>query len=211
MSVTNFATLKSTALVLAGREFDTGLSNSMNALVQMAEGRIRRDRRLRRVASQSPVAVTGATVQMPADLRAVRSFRLDGEPPLSQVSLEELQDHRARDGAAGKPRMCALEGRTLHVYPTPDQTYAARLSYEQGITALSDTNPTTWLLVSHPDVYLYYLLWEVGVYLKDQDMIDRYQARAVEAVESYHQTQQDLEMTHMAMPTPSRRGYGRMI
>lgn len=53
----------------------------------------------------------------------------------------------------GAPSVWALDGTTLNFDRPADQAYDLRLRYQQKF-ALSDANPSNWLLVNRPDVYL---------------------------------------------------------
>jgi hypothetical protein len=54
----------------------------------------------------------------------------------------------------GQPQAYAISGSSLLIAPAPDSAYAIRLTYKQAIPALSDANPTNWLLTRHPDLYV---------------------------------------------------------
>jgi hypothetical protein len=48
----------------------------------------------------------------------------------------------------------AISGSSLLIAPAPDAAYTIQLVYKQTIPALSDDNPTNWLLNKHPDLYV---------------------------------------------------------
>lgn len=67
-------------------------------------------------------------------------FQLDQEYPSTSV---------------GKPIFYSIHGDELQVKPVPDSSYTAEITAITPFPALSDSNPTNWLLTNHPDIYLY--------------------------------------------------------
>jgi hypothetical protein len=62
----------------------------------------------------------------------------------------------------GRPTIWARDGAKIDLNRPCDQSYTFRLRYRQRF-ALSDAQPTNWLLTEHPDVYLAAsLLWGAG-------------------------------------------------
>jgi hypothetical protein len=62
----------------------------------------------------------------------------------------------------------------LELYPTPDATYDINMTYIQKIASLSDSNTSNWLLADSPDLYLYAVLLETAIYLRDDERITAY-------------------------------------
>jgi hypothetical protein len=54
----------------------------------------------------------------------------------------------------GQPQVYAVSGSSLLIAPSPDAAYTIRLVYKQALPALSENNPTNWLLNKQPDLYL---------------------------------------------------------
>ena len=68
--------------------------------------------------------------------------------------------------AVGRPRFWSLVGAELRYHPAPDREYTATLTYYVRIPALGDARPTNWLLVAHPDLYLFGSLKEAAPFLR---------------------------------------------
>ena len=68
--------------------------------------------------------------------------------------------------------------------PIPDDTYSIELSYCQRIPALSDTNPTNWLLNLYPDAYLYAALCEAQPYMIGDARLPVFEQRYQVAVQN---------------------------
>jgi len=52
--------------------------------------------------------------------------------------------------------------------PTPDASYTLQINYYKSLPAMSDSGDN-WLLVSHPDIYLYSVLMQASPYLMDSE------------------------------------------
>ncbi|PDS75437.1 hypothetical protein [Rhizobium sp. L43] len=62
-----------------------------------------------------------------------------------------------------------VTGNTLEIRPVPSTDYVVDLYYFARLPALSDTNPTNWLLTRFPTVYLRASLAQAYHWLKDPD------------------------------------------
>jgi hypothetical protein len=129
-------------------------------------------KRPRRMVSRATVSLATGTnfATMPTDFLGPISLAITDETPtLEYYSLENFnrERHRLGDDATGTPRFYTVSGTTFIVYPEPDETYSARLFYWAKPAALSDSDPTNWILQYHPDVYLYGALTQAGPYLDD--------------------------------------------
>jgi len=95
------------------------------------------------------------SIDLPQDLREVRECTLDTSP---RVPLEPSSPATLRllfpSSRVGQPQAYALSGSSLLIAPSPDAAYTIRLVYKQAIPALSDSNPSNWLLAKHPDLYV---------------------------------------------------------
>lgn len=73
----------------------------------------------------------------------------------------------------GKPLVFTLVGTEFRYYPIPDDGYEVELVYQRRIASLTSSATTNWISDNHPDIYLYGCLWQAGLYLHDDKMIDR--------------------------------------
>ena len=65
----------------------------------------------------------------------------------------------------GRPQRIAFAGDQALLDPTPDAAYPITLAYVARIPALSDANPTNWVLQQAPQMYLYASLLEAEPFL----------------------------------------------
>ena len=60
------------------------------------------------------------------------------------------------------------------VSPFQDGEVSLTIHYWAKVPALSDANPTNWLINAHPNLYLYECLRQLSIYTKDDRSIERY-------------------------------------
>ena len=65
----------------------------------------------------------------------------------------------------GRPQRIAFAGDQALLDPTPDAAHPITLAYVARIPALSDANPTNWVLQQAPQMYLYASLLEAEPFL----------------------------------------------
>jgi hypothetical protein len=104
---------------------------------------------------KTTLTAASGTIDLPEDFWAMRDCSLATRPatmlePTSPVLLRAAFP----DERPGCPKVYALSGSSLLIGPAPDAPYAITISYKQSIPALSDQNPTNWLLSKHPDLYI---------------------------------------------------------
>lgn len=170
-----FAGLKASVMDWLNRP---DLESVIPAFIQSAEARLNRDHRLLQQTVRTPFLLTGESVALPTDLRTLDSLYLDGPVfygPLHIVSGEALAPLRARR-PSGPPTHVAVMGRRLYYAPALDADYAAWISYFRRIPALSDAEPTNWMLSAHPDIYRLAALAESAPYLKDDERLAMWEA-----------------------------------
>lgn len=165
----------------------TDIAPHFPAAVAMTESRLRRLLRARTL-GPVPLSITGAVVPLPADCDIVRSVTIPSGPYARSITIStpsRLAEIRGAEGdQPGFPWVAAVIDGALHFAPTPDQTYAAQLTYYRTVPALTPTGPTStnWVLTSAPDVYVYGVLAELHEYLMDPDAQARTDARFRQAV-----------------------------
>lgn len=202
--ITDYATLKDQVVSHLMRGADADFIADVPTLVQMAESRLKRDPRVRQQ-SVTALSISSETASLPTDLKTINSLVLTGPTyfgPLVQVSMNEFEGLKQSQGdAAGVPTHFALVGTAVYYHKTPDQAYAGRLVYERTISSLSDSNTTNWLLVNHPDIYLYSVLVEAAPYLKDDNRLQMWEMLREQRIEDLNAQRQDYYLTAQAQPS----------
>lgn len=123
--------------------------------IALAERRLSRLLNVPEMEATTTLDASNPVIALPADFREVRECVLNtgARSPIEPTSLAVLRS-TFPSGHAGKPQVYAISGSSLLIAPSPDAAYTITLGYKQGIPALSEADPTNWLLAKHPDLYV---------------------------------------------------------
>jgi hypothetical protein len=178
MPIATYSDLQATVADFLNRN-DAATLAAIPTFVTLAEGDIRVDLRSRAVTLKDDINVDGPSVSLPSDIKVVRSL-YDEFGPIRMVAPEEIARLQHRHPAGGRRADFAAilsedaatpTALTLLVSPTPQEAMNVTMVYEPDLSALSDSNPTNWLLVMHPNIYLYAALKHSATYLRDDDRV----------------------------------------
>lgn len=149
------------------------LTSRAPEFVALAEAKISRRLRARSMQAVSTATVSTEMLALPTDFAAVIDLSLTRNgvtTSLRPTDTAAIAATETPDTITGWPECYAIVGASAQLYPVPDATYTAALTYIQRVPALSVAAPTNWLLVLAPDVYLYGALMEAALYLRDTDL-----------------------------------------
>lgn len=137
--------------------------------VAMAEAMLNRTLKRREMTAIATGAFVGATAALPADFNGVRALRLTSGScaKLEPVSIDEMDGLKARADVSGEPRVYAVTGTAIEVFPEPAAPAAYQLRYYRLLPPL-EANGTNWLMSAHPDAYLYAALVHYGIMVEDE-------------------------------------------
>lgn len=164
MAITTYDELKTSIANWLNRD---DLAAVIPDFISASEADMNRQLRHWRMEKRSTATIDTRYSALPGGyLEAIR-FHLDvDERPIELISAFRLQQLRQRNlDTAGKPQHYAIVGGQIEVWPTPDAAYTGELYYVDTIDALSDSNTSNWVLVHHPDAYLYGALVHSAPYL----------------------------------------------
>ena len=115
-----------------------------------------RELRCPRMETEYTFTTASEATELPNDFLQLRTVYAEASPdnPLDSMSPAGLRQ-RYR-GEAGTAMAYALENRRILLGPVGETTLT--IVYYARIPALTDSNPTNWLLNEHPDVYLHQVL-----------------------------------------------------
>ena len=150
------------------------LYNRIPTFIQLAEAQMNRRLRVRRMTARATATVDSDFIMLPASFAGPRAIYLNGTTglPLEFVSdPDAMAQRKALLQASGEPTSYTVVGRQFEFGPAPQQSYTAQLVFYEKLPALSDSNPTNWMLVDHPDAYLYGALLQSAPWLKEDDRI----------------------------------------
>jgi hypothetical protein len=167
--VTDYGTLKAHIADTLNR---SDLTSVIPNFIQQFEAYAKTDGRLRKLTNVSSVGISTDAHAMPSDMYRLESWYHNGTTyygPIQIVNADEIGRLKGAYGNSGVPQFAAIVDNVARFAPVPDATYSTVMTYWRKIISLSDTNTTNWLLISHPDIYLYGSLAESAPYLKDDN------------------------------------------
>lgn len=171
MALTTYDELKASIADFLNRD---DLTSVIPDFITMAEADINRTVRHWRMEKRVTAELDTRYSAIPADfLEAIRFEIVSGDMrPIELISQGEMQERRYRNlNTSGKPAYYAITAGEVEVYPTPDGTYDVELYYYARTPALSEADPTNWLLTYFPDAYLYSALVHSAPYLQEDARI----------------------------------------
>lgn len=120
-------------------------------------------------------------VALPADcLEEVELNWADSTDQLNRVSYNDL-DYARGAGNSGRPLAYAINGTNINFNCTADATYSLTLRYYEAWDLVGDS--TNWLLLNHPDVYLFGALAEANAWLGDTGQAEYSRGRRESAIQ----------------------------
>lgn len=90
------------------------------------------------------------------------------------------------DSAAGLSNSYTIIGNSIYVYPT--NSTSVGLTYYQKIPALSNSVTSNWLLAKLPSLYLHASLYHLGLFTKDNELIQRSSALVANMIDGLNMT-----------------------
>ncbi len=149
------------------------LTSRIPEFITLAEASFNRNLRTRQMLTRTTTTASAQYIGLPSDFQEMLNIELTSTSPpkrLIYVTSDRSDDFREQDdNTTGKPKYFTIEGTAIQLLPTPDASYTLQINYYKSIPALSGIADSgdNWLLVSHPDVYLYGTLLQASPYLMD--------------------------------------------
>lgn len=186
LDLTSYANLQTMVADALGRG---DLKTVIPVCVTLAEAKLAKDRRVRNL-STATYSITGDDIAVPSGFRTLESWYHDGDTYFGDIQIVgagELGNLKGRYGTSGPPAYAAILNGTFRFAPAPGETYSTKMTYWQGLTALSAG--ANWLFTGHPDVYMYATMIEAEPWLDDagRSRIPGWSAKLEGALENLHQ------------------------
>ena len=153
------------------------LTSRIPEFISLAEAQLNRLDRTREMLTRSTTSTNAQYVALPSDFLEMLNVELTSTDPsrrLLYATSDRSDDYRQqKSDKAGIPVHYTIEGLTLQLNPTPDINYTIQMNYYRDIPALSTKadSDANWLLLAHPDIYLYGTLLQSAPYLMDPQSI----------------------------------------
>lgn len=121
-----------------------------------AESMFNRELRVPQMETEIDIAVTQEGTDLPQDFLALRAVYQEGAPDRTLKSYSPAGIRELYQGRSGTPEAYAIENRRVIIGPVG--TVSLTVLYYAKVPPLTDNNPTNWLLVEYPDIYLHQVL-----------------------------------------------------
>lgn len=174
-AISDYGSLLVDACEYAGRN---DVAHLFARFVALAEAKINRRLRVRDMEKSADLVLVDGNADLPADFLEVRLLVAPNGAPMSARSLIELQE-RYR-GSSGYPSGYAIVGNVLQSRPAGSATLA--MDYYAKIPPLTPDAPTNWLLDKAPDIYLYGVVEEIGIFSKDAALVAAARSEKADAI-----------------------------
>ena len=151
------------------------LTDRIPEFISLAEASFNRNLRVRDMLVRSTASVTSQYISIPTDFLEMLNIELTSTSPpkrLVYITSDRSDDYREQqNNQAGTPDYYTIEGNSIQLLPTPSASVTVQLNYYQKIPALSGLadSANNWLLLAHPDIYLYSTLMQASPFLMDQE------------------------------------------
>lgn len=174
MALDSYAALQTLILRYLRRPGDTLISGDIPDMITLFEREA--DRRLRTKWNETTMDLEidpgQSIVHLPNDFRSLRSIRFTGGSPilnLYYMTPEQL------NGACGN--YFTIEGLDLRIAENVSYGPVITIGYMKGLTPLSNTVASNWLLENHPDAYLFGSLAESEAFVGNDERVSGWLAR----------------------------------
>lgn len=158
MAVTTYPGLSTAVYRRLNRTAETTVFDDCIAL---AEAEIQRRLALspvRPMHTRATATLNAEYFAIPTDMLDVDSFKIANTGVTEQIlatTPQNIAEMFERDDTTGQPRFYAQVGSEFRLYPVPDISYVATLTYWLKVPPLTSVATTNWLSLAHPDVYLH--------------------------------------------------------
>jgi hypothetical protein len=159
------------------------LTSKIPTFILLAEAMFNRELRCPQMEATITFSVSAEDTPMPAqDYLSMRSIYIEGDPdrPLRATSPSSVRQEYS--GIAGIPEAYILVSGGIRLVPPPDTTYSLTMDYYRKITPLSVIAPSNWLLETHPDAYLYAVLFFAESFLDNATRAAQWKGLVVEII-----------------------------
>jgi hypothetical protein len=189
------------------------LTATIPDFIRLAEADIAnvlRDRRMHRVvAAQTDCG----SIEVPGDwLEAVDVRMVGADTPLRYLPPSEANQWRTFGPVASVTRFYSITGGTLSVLPAPPQNPdgtwpEVQMTYFARPPALSDDEPTNWVLRDEPGLYLYGSLLHAAPFLIDDERVPVWERAFSGRIETLNRNS-DRALHSGGVLVRGRRGFG---
>ena len=187
------------------------LTSDIDTFIDNVEAELNRRLRTKDMIKRATATADSQYLAVPTDWIEAINVEITSNDfsPLFQQSIESLDVYRkANNNSTGQPVYFAMVDDSIELAPTPDVEYTLQLTYYAKISALSDSNTSNFVSVSHPDVYLYGALKHASIFLMEDDRIPMFTQQFEKALEEMRMEQEKAAFGKGSLMM-RRRTYGK--
>lgn len=193
MALTNYTDLKATVASYLGR---TDLTNQIPDFISLAELRLSRDLRTRKLLKSVTTTMTGGdpTIGLPSDFLELRDIYIEATPRITVSYMSPSAFSRdARTTDSGRPVFYTALGSELQFAPIPDTNYTVEMLYYFKPVAMSVSVASNEFMANYPDAMLYATLGEAEPYLMNDARINTWAAMYDRAIARINTSDENSE------------------
>ncbi|PWL17397.1 hypothetical protein DKP76_11505 [Falsochrobactrum shanghaiense] len=143
------------------------LASMCGDFIALAEGDMNKHLRTRdQLTTVTLTLDANGQADLPSDYLAVRQA-VSSANPRCELELIVPPYETQFSASAGVAQHFTIDGNKITVWPR--STGEVRFSYFAKIPALTESNPTNWLLSSYPNIYLYGSCMHAGIFISDAE------------------------------------------
>jgi len=187
------------------------LTSDIDTFIDNVEAELNRRLRTKDMIKRATATADSQYLSVPTDWIEAINVEITSNDfsPLFQQSIESLDVYRkANNNSTGQPVYFAMVDDSIELAPTPDAEYTLQLTYYAKISALSDSNTSNFVSVSHPDVYLYGALKHASIFLMEDERIPMFTQQFEKALEEMRLEQEKAAFGKGSLMM-RRRTYGK--
>jgi hypothetical protein len=187
------------------------LTSDLDTFIDNVEAELNRRLRTKDMIKRATATADSQYLAVPTDWIEAINVEITSNDfsPLFQQSIESLDVYRkSNNNSSGQPVYFAMVDDSIELAPTPDGEYTLQLTYYAKISALSDSNTSNFVSVSHPDVYLYGALKHASIFLMEDERIPMFTQQFEKALEEMRLEQEKAAFGKGSLMM-RRRTYGK--
>lgn len=174
MTIASYSDLNTAVANWTGRG---DLTSRIPEGIVLAEAKMNRYIRTKdMVTKNASFSITGEYVAVPSNFGGVKAFYLNTSPTQELVLSSDGLITEQYGGLTDTPVVYCIQGSNFRFGPVPSGTFTATLVYWLLVPALTGSATTNWVILSHPDVYLYGVLGEMAAFAKDFEAAQGWEA-----------------------------------
>lgn len=161
------------------------LGTVVEDFIDLFESDFNSSMRLAQMQQSTSISSTAGYLPHPSQWRSWKQLELqNGTDRYNLVPISE-ESQILETGREGNttPRYYVVRNDKTYLYPPPAANVTVNTIYYEGITSLSTSKPSNWLLASYPGAYLYGALNEAAPYVVDDVRVPLWKAKLQETLQ----------------------------